>query len=510
MSDISAVRNSILDYELKKKTNNPSEQQINARDVQGRGKIDANSDGKVSSRELESAARRAGVNLNALSRDDKQQLIRELSTFVKQGGSFAQSSTDVKVFSFVVTPSVKNVKSGALNDDGVPDTFHRGQTGGEIRKVNVLLRNLGFPASGDKFDENTEKFVKDFQLRNFFTKDAVTGEMKPKKGYENITLGVIDAKTLEIMEEATKSETPYILEAPSQRPTPTPQTNNPGQITYENKPVVQPLPTNTNPTEVKPPVDNSGQTNSTNTTGGVTGVNTDAPLSPGEVGQFERVRREVKNQIMSGLVAKGMSPEDAEKKADESFSLGSKLTTSAIRQDKAMGTDNMCYTAVKRDLEQTLKIPYKRYTNNRRGDFARTASNTLFKENSNLFQKVQVPRSDVKFLPPGAVVVYHPSNKAEAGHIGVQTIQLKTPAQAKSGAQGLPATNVYEQDGKIVGLDVKVGNKTVKYTVQDGKVIDPTGKPTNLTFNHADISDKQRNDPWSGAPVDVFYPVGTR
>lgn len=512
MSNISTIRDSILNYELKKRPTDP-DQQINAADVKGRGHLDSDGNNNISSKELQNAADRAGVDISTLTGTEKLELTKELSSFVRQGGSFEVSTTDPNVFSFKITPTTDRVLSAKKDSEGNVSTFSKGQSGPEIRKVNTLLSNLGFPARGDKFNEDTEKFVKSFQLRNFFTKDNLTGQMVPKKGYENIQLGVIDAKTLDIMEEATKLEKPY------QRATVRPR---PVEVIENHPPIAPPQTnsgTNTNgsvtPLVTGDPATNQGNTVTENTnstpaseTGAVAAPRT---FSPGAVGQFERVRDQVKNQIIDGLKAKGMSPEEAEIKADQAFQLGGKLTDTAVKQDRLMGSDNMCYTAVKRDLEQAVGIPYKRYTNNKRGDFARTASDTLFKQNADLFQKIQVPRSDVQFLPPGAIVVYSPPNKSAPGHIGVQTIQLKTPAQARSATtQGLAVTNVYEQDGKIVGLDVKVGKATVKYTVENGKVFDQNGKATDLSFDHADISDKQRNDPWSSAPVDVFYPISAK
>ncbi|MFN8578605.1 MAG: hypothetical protein U0354_17395 [Candidatus Sericytochromatia bacterium] len=498
MSDISSFRNSILSNELKPRLNT-TDNQIKKSDLQGRGKIDANGDGQISSRELQNAAKKAGVDLSTLTTDDKLQIRTQISKLIKQGGSF--SETNPMVYSFVITPSTDDVKSGALGEDGKPLTFTKGQSGDEIKKLNLLLRNLDFPAIGDKFQDSTEAMVKDFQLRNMFEKDATTGELKPRKGYEDVVLGVVDSKTLKVMEEATKMENPYERQNHNNS-SPVIEPINPVNTLPQREVII---PTTINLPPINPTIGEVNPNTHTNQTN-----NVESPqrvYSSGEAGKFERVRDDIKNQIISSFIEKGLSPQEAEQKAEESLKLGGTVTEAAIRQDKLMGTDNKCYTAVKKGLEQSMDIPYKVYNNVRNGTHARTASDTLFKENKNLFQKIEIPRADVQYLPPGAIVVYHPANKAEAGHIGVQTIQLKTPEQQKSGAQGLPVTNVYEQDGKIVGLEVKVGKSTVKYDVKDGKVFDKNGKETNLTFDRADISDKQRNDPWPTARVDVFFPI---
>lgn len=524
MSNISAARDSILRYELKLRPND-QDKTINSSDVKGRDHLDSNSSGTISLRELQTAAKKAGVDISRLTIDEKQQLQRELSTFVKQGGAFAASEGDPTLFSFKITPTINDVKSGAKSPNGEVQTFSNGQSGTAIIKLNKLLDNLGFDAKGDKFTDKTENFVKDFQLRHFFTKDPTTGEMKPKPGYENIKLGVVDAKTLEIMEEATKLENPYESPSPDNgfapNPSkPSPQTTTPNPPNQNNNaeantpPIINPPTGNTNheanttlPTQTTPLANDDAS----DQVGGTSQVEASRPTSPGEVGQFERVRNAARNQIIDSFKSKGMSQEDAEKKAEDSLKLGGKLTETAVKQDRAMGTENMCYTAVKRNLEKAMGISYKRYTNNSRGDSARTATNTLFKENASSFVKLQLPRADVQYLPPGTIVVYSPTNKSVSGHIGVQTIQLKTPQQSASGtAQGLPVTNVHEKDGQIVGLDVKVGRNTIKYTVENGKVFDDKGKPTNLSLDHADISDKQRNNPWASATVDVFFPVAPR
>lgn len=499
MSDISSFRNSILSNELKPRLNS-TDTQIKKSDLQGRGKIDDNGDGQISSRELQNAAKKAGVDLSVLTKDDKLELRTQISKMIKQGGSF--SETNPMVYSFVITPSTNDVKSGALGEDGKALTFNKGQTGDEIKKLNQLLRNLDFPAIGDKFQESTEAMVKDFQLRNFFEKDLETGELKPRKGYEDIVLGVVDSKTLSAMEESTKMENPYEKQNNTQNNTNpiiehvTPVNPLPQREIIINSPIN--IPTIKPIEDVKPTI----QTNNV--------VSEQKIYSSGEAGKFEKVRDEIKNQITNSFIEKGLSPDEAEQKADDALKLGGTVTELAIKQDKLMGTDNKCYTAVKKGLEQSMNIPYKSYGNVKNGTHARTSSETYFKDNKDLFQKIEISRDAVQYLPPGAIVVYHPSNKAEAGHIGVQTIQLKTPTQQKSGAQGLPVTNVYEQDGKIVGLDVKVGKTTVKYDVKDGKVFDNKGKETNLTFDRADISDKQRNDPWPTARVDVFFPISKK
>jgi hypothetical protein len=515
MSDISVVRNSILTNEFKKQLSNPN-LQVKGSNLQGSGKIDANSDGQISSRELQNAAKKAGINLTELTKEDKLELRTQISKLIKQGVNVTE--TNPMVFSFVVTPSTDDVKSGALGEDGKPVTFNKGQTGQEIKKFNQLLANIGFPAIGDKFQDSTENMVKDFQLRNFFEKDIETGELKPKLGYENIVLGVVDSKTLEAMEEATKLQNPYEKQVYSEN-TPVINTNP----TNPQTTVVTPTTTNQQTTVIIPTTTNTESVNTNQTTSEVNTNNTNVAstnsteavestqtLSPGELGKFEEVRNQIKKQIVESFISKGLSPQEAEEKANEAFKLGNELAGTAVKQDKSMATDGMCYTAVKRNLEQAMNIGYKRYTPRKGGDHARTASETLFKQNSNLFQKVKLPISDVQYLPPGAVVVYHPANKAKAGHIGVQTIQLKTPEQQRKGIQGVPVTNVYEQDGKIIGLDVRAGNKTVKYDIKDGKVFDQNGKETNLKFDHADISDKQRDNPWAGVPVDVFFPLAKK
>lgn len=494
MTNISDVRNSILNYELTKKVSTPNNQtsELNSNDIKGKGHLDADRSGEISSKELTEAAKRAGVDISQLTQEEKTQLLRELSTFSKQGGSFASSTTEPNVFSFKVTSSIDDVKSGKLNSEGKVSTLSKGDSGPAVKKLERLLSNLNYLNIGDKFGDDAEKYVRHFQINNMFTKDPTTGEMKPKAGFEDVQLGVVDSKTLKQMEISTKMENPYGV--PERRNS---QPRN--VVTYENSTLPTPnqpqIETNTNQTETPQVNQNTSVESSTPT------------FSAGEFGQFERVNNNVKTQLIEAFKKEGLSPEDAEKKADESLQLGSRVTQEAIKQDKSMKSNNLCYTSVKRNLENTMDIPYKVYNGVKNGTHARTAPKTLFAENADKFVKLSVDRADVQYLPPGSIVVYHPADKTEAGHIGVQTAQLKTPAQSKSNsAQGLPITSYQMQDGKIVGVDVQVGKSNVRYEVKDGKVFDDKGKETNLVIDHADISDVQRNNPWANAKVDVFFP----
>jgi hypothetical protein len=506
MADISVIRNSILNYELSKRTNDP-DKELNASEIKGKGHLDADSSGEISSRELTEAAKRAGVDISTLTKDEKTQLLRELSTFSKQGGSFAVSETEPNSFTFKITPPFESIKSGKPDADGNIQTLSKGASGPAVRKLEKLLANLNYRNIGDKFGDDAEKYVKHFQLNSMFTKDLTTGEMKPKPGFEDVKLGVVDAKTIRAMEESTKMENPYQSSVPSRTPNVVTEANSSlpqTTSTSGNNNTTTPQPATNTPSSQ--PTQNTTQTSTTSNAGAVS--NREVQLSPGEFGQFERVNNNVRNHLVDTFKNKGLSLEEAERKADESLQLGNSLAKEGIRQDKSMSSNNMCYTSVKNNFVKTMDIPYQRYTNRKGGDHARTASDTLFAKNPEKFTKLSIPRADVQYLPPGAVVVYHPASKAEAGHIGVQTAQLKTPAQSRHNtAQGLPITSYQVQDGKIIGLDVQVGKNNLKYTVQDGKVFDPSGKPTELTIDHADLSDVQRNNPWASANVDVFFPT---
>lgn len=214
--------------------------------------------------------------------------------------------------------------------------------------------------------------------------------------------------------------------------------------------------------------------------------------------EYERVRQSVLDQ----LNAKGVNGEQA-------LQLGEELTEAAVQRDRAMSSSSMCYTAVKQAIENAVDLPYQTF-GGKKGSWARTAGQNLFDKHPELFQKIQIDRKDVHHLPPGAVVVYKPQDQSEYGHIGVQSMQLKTPQQKKAGQQGLPVVNVYSQNGQIEGLDVKdLKGQIITYKVDDGLVLDATGKETGLSIEHTDISDKQRDNPWSTAPVDVYFPIAT-
>ncbi|MFN4151551.1 MAG: hypothetical protein ACK4IX_11455, partial [Candidatus Sericytochromatia bacterium] len=301
MADISVIRNSILNYELSKRTNDP-DKELNASEIKGKDHLDADSSGEISSKELTEAAKRAGVDISTLTKDEKTQLLRELSTFSKQGGSFAVSETEPNSFTFKITPSLESVKSGKPDSDGNIPTLSKGASGQAVKKLEKLLANLNYLNIGDKFGDDAEKYVKHFQLNNMFTKDPTTGEMKPKPGFEDVKLGVVDSKTLKAMEESTKMDNPYQSTTPSRKPhvvteensslpqnTSTSGNNNTSPSQTNNGASNQPTQNTTGPSQTtnqpsSQTTQNNTQTSPASNAGAVS--NREVQLSPGEFGQF--------------------------------------------------------------------------------------------------------------------------------------------------------------------------------------------------------------------------------
>lgn len=125
--------------------------------------------------------------------------------------------------------------------------------------------------------------------------------------------------------------------------------------------------------------------------------------------EFERV----KDMVASQIAGKGKDPEAA-------FAIGDRLTEATQKWDRKMPSSSMCYTAVKRGIDDALNIPYKvfkgrGYVN---GGSAKTAGQYLLSKSPEFVKIDGLKRADLDNLPAGAIIVYKPGKGA--GHIGVQ------------------------------------------------------------------------------------------
>jgi hypothetical protein len=487
---LSDITSRILKHEAKDKFTG----QILSKDITGKNKIDANADHKVTVDELKSAATLAGIDISTLTETDLGNLEKDalqLTEFLQKGGKLSKNTDLVYSYDFIGESKLTSIES-VRNSQEKGVGFHRGQSGPEIAKLNVLLANLGFkitPGNEDKFTEETEIFVREFQMANNLLQDIMTGLPEPQ-----MNPGVIDGKTLITMERATKAENPY--------------------------------------------------------------VSIDAPEN-NIITEYDIVRKKVKEQ----LGQKGID-------VNKAFEIGEKLTEGSVSVDRKMSSESLCYTAVKKTLENVLGLPYEYFGRVKNpengkvenGAYAKTAGYSLLDKHPDMFVKLDnFTRNDVQYLPPGAIVVYRPVNSkgqdlsGEAGHIGVQSMQVK----------GLPVVKVNEENGVMRSVTLKKKDNTlVNYDVMDGfavlsktfankdeiavgtklngmtiasleeengiiksiklkgtgskgtyyKTLEVSGNKIILEKNpisHADISDKMRVSPWKSSKVEVYFPISS-
>jgi hypothetical protein len=132
---------------------------------------------------------------------------------------------------------------------------------------------------------------------------------------------------------------------------------------------------------------------------------------------------------------------------DKAFDVGEKLVESQHIQDKRMGSEHKCYTAVKNALEDALNLPYERFAvkKGNRGDWARTAGTNMLSKHPELFKEIKgLDRDDLKSLPAGAIIVYKPLAANKPGHIGVQNGQGKDISDKERIQENVHKTAAFE------------------------------------------------------------------
>lgn len=286
-----------------------------------------------------------------------------------------------------------------------PALLKNGDIGDNVAELNKLLRRTGaIRHATDVFTPDTEKAIKAFQRDNGL---PVTGG--------------VDATTLRKLIESTKMDEANFpkLEALLGVTFPTkPATTAPKPGTQPAKPPVQPIKPPVQP--VKPP---ATQTNPPATEPAVTPAEPTAPVAPPKVYANEAER--IKDVVAGQIAAKGRSAEHA-------FAVGANLRAAATNWDKKMPSSSLCYTAVKRAIDDALKIPYQVF-GGKAGTWAKTAGTNLLSKAPEFVKIEGLKRADLTSLPAGAVIVYKPAKGP--GHIGVQNgsgqdISDKTRTQA--------------------------------------------------------------------------------
>ncbi|MEZ0370848.1 MAG: peptidoglycan-binding protein [Candidatus Sericytochromatia bacterium] len=152
---------------------------------------------------------------------------------------------------------------------------------------------------------------------------------------------------------------------------------------------------------------------------------TDQPVEPKQYAtEYDRV----KDLVATQLSDKGSDPEKA-------FAVGSSLKDAASKWDRKMPSSSLCYTAVKRAIDDALHVPYQVFggKGHPNGSWAKTAGKYLLSQNPEFVKIEGLKRADLDNLPAGAVIVYKPAKGP--GHIGVQDgqghdISDKTRTQA--------------------------------------------------------------------------------
>ncbi|MGV3526392.1 MAG: peptidoglycan-binding domain-containing protein [Candidatus Sericytochromatia bacterium] len=272
-------------------------------------------------------------------------------------------------------PSVNLVDAAPPPEPPVVELMSKGQKNATIQELNDLLNGLDLLGSVNRiFSDRTENALKEFQSSN---------GLRPH--------GKLDAATLHKLIEAAKQdeETFPRLEAllPKKPTAPTPATRPPQQT--------QPTP---QPAENAPAAPTP---------------ETPAPVAPAAPKTYANDFERVKDMVATQLADKGVN-------TDHAFEVGAKLTTQAKKWDRAMPSSSMCYTAVKRAIDDAMDIPYRRYDGKAypNGTFAKTAGDYMLSKQPEFVKIEGLSRSDLDNLPSGAVIVYKP--RSGAGHIGVQ------------------------------------------------------------------------------------------
>ncbi|PKL76484.1 MAG: hypothetical protein CVV27_10025 [Candidatus Melainabacteria bacterium HGW-Melainabacteria-1] len=106
----------------------------------------------------------------------------------------------------------------------------------------------------------------------------------------------------------------------------------------------------------------------------------------------------------------------------------------------------MCYTAVKRAIDDAMNIPYKVYGGKQypAGGSAKTAGAYMLSKSSEFVKIEGLKRTDLDNLPAGAVIVYKP--RKGHGHIGVQDgkgLDISDKARTQRNVHTAAAFEVY-------------------------------------------------------------------
>ncbi len=285
-----------------------------------------------------------------------------------------------------------------------------------VRELNKLLRSLGLTRQNtDVYNSKTTEAIREFQRDNNLT---VTGK--------------VDEKTLRKLLDAAKEDDNVYrkLEAAIPKPVPLP-VPRPANLTPPAKPPAKPPAQPAKPATTPAQTPSSSSTPATSTPGTTPSVNPTAttpdtppvttpagtqpttsteptaPVAPKVyANDFERVQ----DMVATQLSEKGIDSEKA-------FGIGKELTGAAQTWDRRMPSSTMCYTAVKRAIDDAINIPYKVY-GGRNGGSAKTAGTNMLSKSPEFVQIQGLTRGDLDNLPAGAVIVYKPAKGH--GHIGVQ------------------------------------------------------------------------------------------
>lgn len=306
-------------------------------------------------------------------------------------------SSQVNLQKGTATPSV------ALFDEHPappPPLLKNGDAGDNVAELNKLLRRTGaIRHATNVFTPDTEKAIKEFQRDNGL---PVTGG--------------VDATTLRKLIESTKMDEANFpkLEALLGVTFPTKPATAPKPGTQPAKPPVQPAKPPVQPaqpptTQTKPPATEPAEP--------------PAPVAPPKVYANEAER--IKDVIAGQISDKGFN-------TDRAFEVGGTLRAAATNWDKKMPSSSLCYTAVKRAIDDAIKIPYQVF-GGKGGTWAKTAGANLLSKAPEFVKIEGLKRAELTSLPAGAVIVYKPAKGP--GHIGVQDgsghdISDKTRTQA--------------------------------------------------------------------------------
>lgn len=290
-----------------------------------------------------------------------------------------------------------------------PPLLKNGDASPAVGELNKLLKSVGLVRHvGNSYTAETEKAIKQFQHDNGLPET-----------------GGLDEKTLRKLIDSTKADEENFPKLEALLGVKFPEKPH---ATRPTAPVVpqHPAPTTTPPTT--PPATNPTATPQPTASGTPTTPAPTEPTAPVAPKTYANDNERVKDLVATQLSAKGADPEKA-------FEVGGKLKDAAAAWDRRMPSSSMCYTAVKRAIDDAIHIPYKVFSGKAypNGGWAKTAGTNLLSKSPEFVKIEGLSRSDLDNLPAGAVIVYKPPKGP--GHIGVQDgsghdISDKTRTQA--------------------------------------------------------------------------------